>query len=296
MTSSEPGEPAASGDVLDRVAEAIALLESHPQVEVREAARTLLEGIDAVHRAGLTQMVQAIRSTAGDAFLNRLLAEPPIRLLLMSYGLIAVDRRLQAEEAVDSVRGHLHDHGIDVEILEVVGGVVYVHLHPNGHAAESIDPSAAAIQDLQAALRAHFIGFQELVPRAREAAAPPSQFVSLDGLRRAHRPVYQDVLALDELPPGTIRSARIDDVPILCANIEGEIYAIRNECGESPLPLEFGSLTGAELKCSWHGCRYDVRSGRRVDGDAGRVQTFPVAVKGTSIRIAVGVTGAESGR
>ena len=66
---------------------------------------------------------------AGDAFINRLAADPAIRLLLMSYDLLAVDRRLLAEEALDTVRGHLHDHGIDVELSEVVGGAVYVKLH-----------------------------------------------------------------------------------------------------------------------------------------------------------------------
>ena len=40
---------------------------------------------------------------AGDAFLNRLAADPAIRLLLMSYELLAVDRRLLAEEALDAV-------------------------------------------------------------------------------------------------------------------------------------------------------------------------------------------------
>src|SRR4030095_7530892 len=110
------------GDILEDVQRVIAELEAHPDPAVRTAISTLLQGIDAVHRSALTQLVGAIHAMAGEAFLNRLTADPAIRLLLMSYDLIAVDRRLHAEEAIDVVRGHLHEHGIDAEVREGAGG------------------------------------------------------------------------------------------------------------------------------------------------------------------------------
>src|SRR5262245_46135066 len=116
-------------DVLEDVQRLIAELEAHADPSVRASVAALLQGIDAVHRTALTHLVGAIQSMAGEAFMNRLTADPAIRLLLMSYDLVAVDRRLHAEEALDSVRGHLHDHGIDVELTGVIGGAVYVTLH-----------------------------------------------------------------------------------------------------------------------------------------------------------------------
>lgn len=276
-------------DILDEVDRAIAALELHPDDEVRTRVRALLEGIDAVHRAGLTHLVRAIHAMAGEAFLNRLVADPAIRLLLMSYNLIAVDRRLQAEEALDLVRGHLHDHGVDVEILEVVGGVVYVRLHQSHRGAAAPPPLDAIRRDLEEALRAGLLGFQELVFRDRDPAPAAARFVPLNGLRTPNRPVYHDVSAADDVRPGELQPAMVHGVPVLLANVDGEIYAIRNRCGDSPLPLEFGTLSGVELRCSWHGCRYDVRSGRRLDGDPGRVQTFPVTVEAGRVRIALGV-------
>jgi len=98
-----------------------------------------------VHRTGLTRMLTAIQGMAGEAFINRLVGDPAIRFLLMSYELLAVDRRIMAEEVLDSVRGSLHQEGVDVEIVEVVGGVVYVRLHGaeelyvSGYTAEALD-------------------------------------------------------------------------------------------------------------------------------------------------------------
>src|SRR4029434_3851221 len=162
-------------------------LDTHPDPAIRPAISTLLQGIDAVHRSALTHLVGAIHAMAGEAFLNRLTADPAIRLLLMSYDLIAVDRRLHAEESLDSVRGHLHDHGIDVELTEVVGGAVYVKLHGLERSNIAVE---AVRHDLEEALRAGLIGFQELVIGAR-ATTQNSPLLHAGGPRRPPPPVYR---------------------------------------------------------------------------------------------------------
>jgi hypothetical protein len=215
MTPHEPSEPADGGDVLADVDRAIADLQAHPDPVVRQAAATLLEGIDAVHRAGLTHLVQALHGMTGDTLINRLIADPAIRLLLMSYDLIAVDRRLQAEEALDTVRGHLHDHGVDAEIQDVVGGVVYVRLHLSSREGQEALPLDRIRTDMESALREFLVGFQELEFRDRDLHAPPSAVVPLASLRRANRPVYQEALAEEDLPEGSMRAATINGVSVL---------------------------------------------------------------------------------
>ncbi|HUE89767.1 MAG TPA: Rieske 2Fe-2S domain-containing protein [Vicinamibacterales bacterium] len=280
--SAEPSPDVADRDVLLEVERAIAELQQQHGPRVGALVSQLLADIDAVHRAGLTHLVSAIRSMGGDAFVNRLLADPAIRMLLMSYDLVAIDRRLMAEEAVDAVRGHLHAHGIDVEILEVVGGVVYVRLH--GLAAGGIAEDAVA-RDLEEALRAGFVGFQELVTRERSMPAAP---VTVQ-LHRASKPVYRDVLETTALAPGEMRAMDVDARPILIVHAADEWFAIANRCGRTPLPLQFSTLDGTTLHCSWHGCRYDVRTGYRTDRPGDRVPVFPLKIEAGRVRIAVGV-------
>jgi len=269
-------------DLLEEVQRLIAELESHPDPSVRTAVTALLKGIDAVHRTALTHLVGAIHSMAGEAFMNRLTADPAIRLLLMSYDLVAVDRRLHAEEALDSVRGHLHDHGIGVELSEVVGGAVYVKLHGIERSGVVID---GVRHDLEQALKTGLVGFQELVIGDRSARTP--ELLQVGGLRRPQRPVYHRVCATSKIARGTMRVVDVDGQGILIVNADGEFLAVSNNCGDSPLPLHFGTLRGTELTCSWHGCRYDVRSGQRLDGPE-RLTVFPVSVEGDDVRIAVG--------
>ena len=278
-----------SPDLLFDVEQLIAELQQGHGPVVGERVTRLLQNIDAIHRAGLTHLLQAIRSMGGDAFVNRLIADPAIRILLMSYDLVAADRRLSAEEALDAVRGHLHARGIDVEILEVVGGVVYVRLH--GMAGGAI-AEEAVLHDLEEALRADFIGFQELVTRDPRSTGP---VISIGSLRRANRPVYRDVFDAGALADGEMKAIDLEGHPVLVARIHGDYVAVSNRCGATPLPLEFSVLQGAELRCSWHGCRYDLRTGARSDGAGDRLAVFPVSVEGGIVRIAVDVEPAVRG-
>jgi nitrite reductase/ring-hydroxylating ferredoxin subunit len=270
-------------DVLEEIERLMAELESHPDPAVRAGVAGLLQRIDAIHRTALTHLVGAIQGMAGEAFMNRLTADPAVRLLLMSYDLIAVNRRLHAEEALDGVRGHLHDHGVDVELSDVVGGAVYVTLHGLGRSDVAFE---AVRRDLEEALKAGLPGFQELVVGERPGARAP-ELLQVGGLRRAQRPVYRRVCAASEVGRGAVKAVDVDGHAILIANVDGELVAVANQCGDGPLPLHFSTLEGAELRCSWHGCRYDVRSGHRLDGPE-RLAVYPVAVAGDDVRVAVG--------
>lgn len=272
-------------DVLIEVERLIARLESAYGPSAAADVSRLLAGIDAIHRAGLTHLVEVIRSMGGDAFVNRLVADPAIRILLMSYDLIAADRRLAAEEALDAVRGHLHAHGIDVEILEVVGGVVYVRLHGSPGRLDEW----AVLRDLEEALRAGFIGFQELVTRAPRSSAAAT--IPLGMLRR---PIYRDVLGEGELADGGLKAVDLDGTPVLVVNVGGAYLAVANRCGATPLPLEFSRVEEAELVCSWHGCRYDLRTGHRLDAPGDRLAVYPVRVRDGVLQVAIGTAASGS--
>ena len=278
MSDGDLPDADSSDDLLVDVERLIVRLQNAHGTEVAAEATRLLAGIDAIHRAGLTHLMQVVRSMGGDAFVNRLIADPAIRILLMSYDLVAADRRLAAEEALDAVRGHLHTHGVDVEILEVVGGVVYVRLH--GMVEERLS-EAAVLHDLEEALRAGFIGFQELVTRAPRSSAVT---IPLGSLRK---PVYRDVLSEEALVDGAMRAIDLDGLPVLLARLGSDVVAVSNRCGLTPLPLEFSTLEGAELRCSWHGCRYDLRTGNRLDAAGDRLAVYPVRVQDGVVQIAI---------
>lgn len=282
-------EPAARDDLLEEAERLLAELGRHPDGQVRAKVDRLLETVDTVHRLGLTRLVGAIHGMAGEAFIHRLCGDPAVRLLLMSYDLVAVDRRILAEEALDPVRAHLHGHGVDVELVEVVGSVVYVRLHPPQTDSDFV---GAVARDLEEALRDGLPGFQELEIGERRPRG--SGLVQMGEYRPARKPVHRRVADADEVEPGRLHAAEVDGVPLLLARVDGEVHAVRDRCGDSPLPLSFGRVEGSVLTCSWHGCRYDLRTGRRVDGGTDRLDVFPVRTRDGVVEVALATEPAEA--
>jgi hypothetical protein len=228
----DPADGTGPDDLLEVVQRAIDRLGHHSDPAVRTEVEALLTGIDAVHRTALARLVGALQSMGGEALMARLIADPAIRLLLMSYDLIAVDRRVMAEEALDDVRGHLHAHGVDVELIDVLGGVVYVPFH--GIDGSDV-PEHLARQDVERALKEGLRGFQQLEIGARQpTSSGGSVFVPLAGLRRLNKPVLRTVARTTDVAPGTLRGVAADNHPILVANVDGSFYAVQDRTSRRP--------------------------------------------------------------
>lgn len=100
--------------------------------------------------------------------------------------------------------------------------------------------------------------------------------------------VANEILEVDvaEMLPGAMKAVRHGSLSILICNVEGEFYAVENECSHAAVPLDEGTLRGCELECDFHGAVFDVRSGEVLAMPATRsLRTFPVERAGTVARI-----------
>jgi nitrite reductase/ring-hydroxylating ferredoxin subunit len=88
-----------------------------------------------------------------------------------------------------------------------------------------------------------------------------------------------------------MRDYRVDDVPVLVANVGGEVYAVRDHCPGGAAPLRLGSFSAPILACPWHNEAYDIRTGKRADGGNGSgLSVLPVAIVNGAIQLAVNVS------
>src|SRR5262249_36016401 len=95
----------------------------------------------------------------------------------------------------------------------------------------------------------------------------PGGLIPVESLRlRGRPPDWKVAFARSDLPPGSLQGVEIDGTPVLLCGVEDGVFAYRNACGGGVLPLHLGALAGGEIQCPWHGCRYDVRTGKRLDG------------------------------
>ena len=68
---------------------------------------------------------------------------------------------------------------------------------------------------------------------------------------------------------------------VLVCRIDQKVYALRNACLDSVLPMQFGTIEGYHLVCPWHGCRYDIRNGVAIDKPNEKLATYRIAMERT---------------
>ena len=253
------------------VAELEALVETIER-EGDERALLLLELIDAIHRPALEVIAR------GE------LDRPLARALLAMYELAPPDDRTLVEEALDQVRPYIHSHGGELELLDVSDGLVRVRMSGSCHGCAA--STMTLKRGIEQSLRERYPGFKQVVA---EEAVEPVTGVPLSVVH-VRRPVFAPAGAVGDVPRGELRKVEVEDVSVLLANVDGELYAFRNGCAVDGMALEGGRLTGSVLVCPWHNCAYDARTGKRVDEpDEPGLGVVPVATRDGLVQVAVNV-------
>jgi 3-phenylpropionate/trans-cinnamate dioxygenase ferredoxin subunit len=101
---------------------------------------------------------------------------------------------------------------------------------------------------------------------------------------------YVPIGSEDDVKDGKRLFVQIDDLNLVVFNIEGQLYAIADECSHDNGPLGDGELDGLEVICPRHGARFDVRTGRALSLPAViDIPAYPVRI--TAGQIEVGIPG-----
>ena len=98
-----------------------------------------------------------------------------------------------------------------------------------------------------------------------------------------------DLLAVDEVPPGTMKMAWVDGTDqVLVINSNGDLTAVQGICSHEYFELDKGFLTAGTLTCALHLSRFDVESGEPLDPPAEvPLAVYDVVVDGDRILIEV---------
>ena len=82
-----------------------------------------------------------------------------------------------------------------------------------------------------------------------------------------------------EMEDQKVYAKNYERVNFLVSRIGSEVFAVQNQCDGSVLPIDKGTLEDHYLICPWHGCRYDLKTGRSVNGGDKKLDTFSVEIE-----------------
>ena len=92
-----------------------------------------------------------------------------------------------------------------------------------------------------------------------------------------------------ELAPGAMKLVEAETKAIVLINVDGELYAIDNECTHAACDLAYGRLDGDVLECDCHGSMFNVKTGTVVNPPAlDDIPTYAVRVEGDNVLVEIG--------
>ena len=100
---------------------------------------------------------------------------------------------------------------------------------------------------------------------------------------------WTKVGGVEDCPEGQLFGAVVDGNKIVIANVDGDLYALKDRCSHANFPLHDGELNGSELTCIHHGAKFDACTGEARGFPAIRpVETYEVEVRDGDIFIQIG--------
>lgn len=138
-----------------------------------------------------------------------------------------------------------------------------------------------------------------VIPLTPVRAAPPPMptgnvvpLAVLEASAQRPRLQWQTVASVEQIPLNGTLVVEHALGQVLLARLDGRVYAYRNLCAASAMPLAIaGQMTAVQdgvILCNWHGCRYDLHTGRRADrDDAPRLARVAVLVEEEMVRVGI---------
>ena len=85
---------------------------------------------------------------------------------------------------------------------------------------------------------------------------------------------------------GTLKGVVAKMQPIVVANVDGDLYALEDQCSHQEFPLADGELDGSDVVCVYHGARFDACTGKNKSLPAVRpVRSYPVQARDDGIYV-----------
>ena len=99
---------------------------------------------------------------------------------------------------------------------------------------------------------------------------------------------FVKVSTIGEIPKGKAGLVEAAGKKMALFNLDGQFYAIDNNCTHQGGPLAEGEVEGETVICPWHGAVFKITTGEVVDLPAPKgVASYNVRIQGSDIEVEV---------
>jgi len=269
-----PGDAAAVQRLGERIDTLLDEVQREAAPEITARVEELLQAVLSLHGAGLEHLLDRL----DEIQCRDLVKDELVAGMLLLHDLHPDDVATRIQVALDRVRPYLGSHagGIDYLGLDADG---VVHLRLQG-SCDGCPGSTATVQ--------------LTVENAVLEAAPEAVAVDVEGMVKERQTLLtiepfrqrEDWHSFTDGP----RRGGLQELPeleLVLANLDGALFAYRNECRVCSSTLHEGSLSRDVLTCPRCDAQYDVRLAGRSLGGGEPLVPLPLLPDGVGWKVAV---------
>lgn len=255
----------------------------------RQVLDDALDAINAIHRAGLTALVRALRDDErGTELLFEAVDDAAVRMILSMHGIIrSADPMTVAERVLDSIRPGIRSHGGDVELVRIDDGVAFVRL---SGACNGCSMASVTMRDgVEKALVEGVAGVTSVEVLPNEPA--PAELLQITKVEPGAAAGMSEsgwfrTFPAERIGPGTLEAMSLtphegEAVEVIVVNAAGRMAAYVNACAHRGLPLDNAIVDATEgtLTCPWHGFCFDASSGECMTMPGAQLEQLPLRIE-----------------
>ena len=124
------------------------------------------------------------------------------------------------------------------------------------------------------------------VAQVTDHAALPEKMPAFYGAQ--HMPRFVEVAKKSQIPENGKVGIEVEGKHLALINLNGEIYAIDDDCPHEGGPLSEGQIIGEEIECPWHTSHFNIKTGRvTTDPATTNVATYRVRLVGDAVEVEI---------
>jgi nitrite reductase/ring-hydroxylating ferredoxin subunit len=99
---------------------------------------------------------------------------------------------------------------------------------------------------------------------------------------------FVEVARKSQIPESGVIGVTVGDKRLALINLDGEIYAIDDDCPHEGGPLSDGQISGEEIECPWRTSHFNIKTGRvTMDPATEDFGTYRVRVVGDAVEVEI---------
>ena len=99
---------------------------------------------------------------------------------------------------------------------------------------------------------------------------------------------YQKLCSFDEIEDNQSIVVETKGKNILVTKVNGECFAVENNCTHENLPLNGGQVHNGQIQCPHHGARFDLKTGKATQFPAVmELKTYKVIIEEDNVMVAL---------